>query len=158
MEVGLAPLPRGPNGGLDVSEATYAYYIVAETPHREACWEWIKFLSVHPATTRSLPAHIETAESAAFSDAVGADVAAVYRATMNNRAPAGSWLPGWMFPVRGWLIDAYEEAVQDGDVESALANAEAKFARYRQCIIDHDAFNDEAQQQACRSAAEPGQE
>jgi hypothetical protein len=153
-DVGIAPLPSGLYGSMDVSDATYAYYIVADTPQREACWAWIKFLSVHPQTTRFLPAHIETAESDAFSDAVGADVVDVYRATMNNSTPAGSWLPDWMAPAQWWLIDAYQDAVRDGDVEGALANAEAKFTRYRQCIIDHNAFEDQAQQDVCRIAVE----
>ena len=155
MEVGVAPIPKGPNGGLDASEYLYAYYILADTSQREACWDWIKFLTLHPATTVYMPAHIKTAESAAFSEAVGVDLAAVYQATMNNSVSVREWMPAWMSPARIWLIGAYQEAVSGvSNVESALANAQLKFARYRQCIIENNAFNDVAQQQACRTQSE----
>jgi hypothetical protein len=107
-----------------------------------------------------MPAHIQAAESEAYVSLVGAEMAAVFQDFLNFPAVAGApampQSPPWMRPGHDWLRDAYWEAVtSDVDVAAALANAEAKFSQYRQCVIDQDAFEDTAAWQACALSVDP---
>jgi multiple sugar transport system substrate-binding protein len=159
-EVGVISRPLGPSGYHGYAW-TWAYLIQADSPHRQACWEWIKFLSTRPeavqpvhtalrrTTQRFLPAHIETAESEAYVLQVGAEMAAVLKQYVSSgpppdATPAGEgWFSGWMAPGSYWLRDAYLEAVTgEASVTEALDNADFKFSQYRQCVIDRDAFDD----------------
>ena len=103
-----------------------------------------------------MPAHIETAESEAYTSLVGADMAAIIRNFMNfppvpDAVPIAP-SPPWMGPGYDWLHDAYREAVSgEVSVTAALAEAEAKFNQYRQCIIERDGFDDSTLWQACAS-------
>jgi ABC-type glycerol-3-phosphate transport system substrate-binding protein len=168
FDVGMASLPLGPGGYRDIYPS--AYYILADSPHREACWQWIKFLSTRPeavrsvssssrlSTARLLPAHIETAESEAFLSQIGPSMAAILHHAMSV-APAADarmtshWFSGslaWMNPGFYWLRDAYKEAVTgEASVAGALANADIKFSQYRQCVIEQDAFEDFNLRRAC---------
>ena len=165
IDVGMAAQPIGPGGyrGNTRQILPVAYHILADSPssQRQACWEWIKFLSKQPmavqaqnTTQRMMPAHIETAESEAYITLVGADMAAIIRDFMNFPPVADAVTmtppPPWMGPGHDWLRDAYREAVTgEVSVTAALAEAEAKFSQYRQCVIERDAFDNPSLWQAC---------
>jgi hypothetical protein len=60
-----------------------------------------------------------------------------------------------MRPGHDWLRDAYWQAVTgEMSVAAALAEADAKFSQYRQCIIERDGFDDSAAWSACAAEAE----
>jgi multiple sugar transport system substrate-binding protein len=170
FEVERASLPLSP-GGYHAIWPT-AYYILADspTPQRQACWEWIKFLSTQPeavrpvssdtrlSSVRVLPAHIETAESEAFLSQVGPTMAAILHHTMSAALPADSsmtsdWFFGslaWMNPGFYWLRDAYKAAATgQASVTDTLANVDTKFSQYRQCVLEQDAFEDYNLWRAC---------
>jgi ABC-type glycerol-3-phosphate transport system substrate-binding protein len=167
FEVGVAALPIGPGGyrGEIAQIMPAAYHIAAGSPstQRQACWEWIKFLTTQPTAVqvqgtsgRVMPAHIETAESEAYTSLVGADMAAIIRDFMNFPPVADATRitpsPPWMGSGYDWLRDAYREAVMgEVSVTAALAEADAKFSQYRQCIIERDGFDDSTLWQACAS-------
>jgi multiple sugar transport system substrate-binding protein len=162
LDVGVAPEPLGPTsnrGSLSID----AYYIHVDSPHPAACWEWINFLITKPAATyarpqmvRLLPSHTETAESEEYVALVGAELAAVGQAYINAPvADSFSPLPAWMGYGRTWLFHAYfDVASGESDVATALAEAEAQFSQYRQCIIERDGFDDSAAWSACAVEAE----
>ncbi len=81
MRWGMAPLPR------DAQSATVASvegtFISAQTPHPDACWQWVAFLSKQ-IPNRQTPARKSLAESTTYEQLVGSDVAAVARASMEN--------------------------------------------------------------------------
>lgn len=78
---GVVPLPRGrQSASMALVEG---YFISAETLHRDASWEWVSFLS-QQAPTRLAPVRRSLAESSAYEQQVGADVAAVTQASMEN--------------------------------------------------------------------------
>jgi ABC-type glycerol-3-phosphate transport system substrate-binding protein len=84
MNWGMVPLPR------DAQAATlafsFAHAVSAQSAHPEACWQWLVFLSGQmPA--RGVPARQSLAGSKAYSDQVGADIAAVARISMENALP-----------------------------------------------------------------------
>jgi multiple sugar transport system substrate-binding protein len=172
FEVGVAAQPIGPGGyrGAYQEIIPTAYHIAktAGSAQRQGCWEWIKFLAAQPTAVqfqtsvssgRMMPAHIRAAESEAYVSLVGEELAAVFQDFLNFPAVPGSPAippsPPWMRPGHDWLRDAYWQAVTgDVTVAEALANADARFSRYRQCVIDNDAFDDEAKWSVCAAEAE----
>jgi multiple sugar transport system substrate-binding protein len=78
---GVVPLPRGRQ------EATMAlveaYFISADTLHRDAAWQWISYLSQQPPQ-RLAPVRRSLAESSAYEQLVGADIAEVARASIEG--------------------------------------------------------------------------
>jgi ABC-type glycerol-3-phosphate transport system substrate-binding protein len=155
--IGTAPVPLGPSGSRgDLIDTVYGYYIMAGSPHREACWQWIKLLSLHPQSlsgsmNHSVPALIRTAQSAEYMAHAGEQIAAATRAYMesSNPGPRGDPVP-WFFPGNDWLRAAYRKIANgEADVATALSEADAKFSQYRQCIIERGAFNDFIEQRDC---------
>ena len=132
--------------------------ISAHTTQRQACWQWIKFLSTVDAAT-GMPARRSVAESEAYQRRVGEEVAAVYLANLNqasaSKTPAAR--PAWMSsPVTLWLGQAVSQIIRDNvSVEEALAVAQGKFEAYRNCVIDRDAFYDLTAQYDCSREVDP---
>ena len=157
-DIGTVTIPLGPSGSRGIVEsAIYAYAIFADTTEREVCWEWIKFLSLHPQASPVrggnvyFPAHIETSKSKMYLDLVGSDVAgAAYTTVNSSHVSFHAGASAWMRPGFNWLEIAYLE-VSSGevDVSSALAEADTKFTRYRECVILADAFDDLEAWQMC---------
>ena len=81
MRWGMAPLPR------DAQSATVASvegtFISAQTPHPDACWQWVVFLS-RQSPDRLIPARRSLVESAAYERRVGDDTAAVVRESVEG--------------------------------------------------------------------------
>jgi ABC-type glycerol-3-phosphate transport system substrate-binding protein len=173
FDVGVLSLPLGPSGYRGGSFSPSAYHIMADTPHRQACWEWIRFLSTRPeavqpvasasrmTTQRFLPAHIATAESEAYIIQVGEEMAAILQNFMRSAPPADQtvtpdYLSSWMSPGNFLLVEAYFEAVTgQASVTEALETADFKFDQYRQCLIDRDGFEEYSIQRACIFEVEP---
>jgi ABC-type glycerol-3-phosphate transport system substrate-binding protein len=81
MRWGVAPLPR------DQQSATMTlvagYFVSQQTEHADACWEWISYVSGE-MPNRQTPARKSLVESAEFEGRVGANIAAVARASMED--------------------------------------------------------------------------
>jgi len=99
MAWGMVPLPSDAQSWTEVVVEGYA--ISSGTEHYDACWEWIAWLS-EQVPYRFMPARRSLAESSAYEDQVGAEVAAVARASMEHAyiltPPAG--------------LDQFEEAIE----------------------------------------------
>jgi hypothetical protein len=68
----VAPLPQG---SLAASSASLeAFAISAETLHRDACWQWITYLS-RQMTYRLVPPRRSLAESEEYEQALGEEIA-----------------------------------------------------------------------------------
>lgn len=81
MNWGMVPLPRDEHAS--TLGLMMAYAASANTRHPEACWEWMTFLSeqIPPFV---LPARRSLAESTEYTDRVGAEIAAVARASIED--------------------------------------------------------------------------
>ncbi len=81
MRWGMVPLPR------DAQSATLAsiegYFVSSQAQHLDACWQWISFLS-EQTPYHLMPARKPLAESAAYEQRVGSDVAAVAWASLES--------------------------------------------------------------------------
>jgi multiple sugar transport system substrate-binding protein len=106
MAWGMVPLPS------EAQSATQAMVegmaISSSTEHHDACWEWITWLS-EQVPYRLIPARRSLAESAAYEDAVGAEIAAVARISMEH-ALIADWTVLSQFEE---AFVAYGEALQD---------------------------------------------
>ncbi len=78
---GVAPLPRGNRSA--TMALVEGYFISADTQHRDAAWQWISFLS-QQLPQRMAPVRRSLAESKEYEQQVGAEVAAVARASMED--------------------------------------------------------------------------
>jgi ABC-type glycerol-3-phosphate transport system substrate-binding protein len=163
IEVGQVPFPRGPSGYSSSLVDNYtAYFIAADTQHARPCWQWLKFLVTQPAAVSSIsnvPAHIATAESAAFADHVGAERATLLLTAIAAGSDRGTWLAQyepWLNPATIWLDTATARAARgEVDVDSALADAADKFIRYRECVIERQAFETYTEWRACALEVDP---
>jgi ABC-type glycerol-3-phosphate transport system substrate-binding protein len=81
MNWGMVPLPR------DERASTLgfgmAYAASADSQHPEACWEWMVYLS-EQISPFVMPARRSLAESAEYTNQVGAEAAAVARASIED--------------------------------------------------------------------------
>jgi ABC-type glycerol-3-phosphate transport system substrate-binding protein len=80
---GMMPLPSDARPVTGVSAE--GYVISAETQHPDACWEWITFLSQQMGGL--MPARKSLAESTAYEQQVGEEMANVTRVSMDNVLP-----------------------------------------------------------------------
>jgi multiple sugar transport system substrate-binding protein len=148
IDLGIALLPKGRRG---IAIKTFdAYYISADTPYPEACWEWIKFLS-NRITEGKVPPRRSLVESEAFREKVGEDIQAVYLEALeyddSNLSKGLEGLPGSQRAYR-FLKDVLEEIVWKGaDVHQALAEAQRKADTYVDCLRRSD--DPEAAAEAC---------
>jgi len=109
MAWGIVPLPSEAESWTEAVVEGYA--ISSSTEHLDACWEWIAWLS-EQMPYRLMPARRSLAESSAYGELVGADVATVARASMEhaffvNTAALGQF-EGAMEALGGALRDILE--------------------------------------------------
>jgi ABC-type glycerol-3-phosphate transport system substrate-binding protein len=156
LNTGVAPLPSGSNSAQGSGfQSVDGYFISSQTQARQACWEWITFLTTQPSAASGLPARQETAESDEYRQQVGEEQADAYLASISvgdrasffqRMSDEGNWL---MFASM-WLSNAYDSIVEgEMTVEEALADAQTKVDDYRTCVIANDAFEDMQALRAC---------
>jgi multiple sugar transport system substrate-binding protein len=160
LNTGVMPLPAGPNSEQGSGfQSVDGYFISAQTQAREACWEWITFLTEQPTVASGLPARQSVAESAEYRQQAGAERADAYLSSVSVGSQAsffqrmsdeGSWL--WF--ASNWLSDAYDRIInEDTTVEEALNAAQETVDAYRDCVIANDAFQDPDAQRECVTEA-----
>lgn len=162
LNIGVAPLPRGSGGAAGGSFLTSSgYFISADAEARQACWQWITFLTGQPEATTALPARRSVAESDAYRQRVGEDLAAAYRASLGDGTAPSTYQiligeDSWLGNTIIWLSSAYGQIV-DGEATAApaLAKAQDMADEYRACVVSHDALSDEKQQRACLKEVDP---
>jgi multiple sugar transport system substrate-binding protein len=162
FQTGVVPLPIKAGGeGSGSWSSVIGYFISAHTQARQACWEWITFLSASPEVTRGLPARRSVAASEAYHQRVGAERATVYLVSIaagerpsiyQTFSQAGDWLGAAVY----WIGQAYGQVIEEEvSVEQALEAAQEIADDYRACIIARDALSDLDGWQACMKEADP---
>jgi multiple sugar transport system substrate-binding protein len=159
LNTGVAPLPAGVSN-VSGSGSAFGYFISAQTEARQACWQWITFLTELPGLTQGLPARRSVAESDTYRQQVGAERAAVYLASIADSEHASvfdtmtgqGWLSGGIY----WLGRAYSQAAAgDASIEGALDDAQKIAENYRACVIAKDAVSNQEDWQACLLEVDP---
>jgi len=106
MGWGMVPLPSDAHSATQATVEGYA--ISADTENHDACWEWISWLS-EQSPYRLMPARRSLAESSDYEELVGAEVAAVARASIENALIVN---PMNLVQFEG-IMEDFEEAMQD---------------------------------------------
>jgi ABC-type glycerol-3-phosphate transport system substrate-binding protein len=160
---GVVPVPTradGTSGPWGVVANGYFIRRGADAGVRQACWEWIVFLTERPELVQGFPARRSIAESEAYRQQIGAEWAAAYLASLASIAgadePSIFVQEPWLSTARYWLIQAYDQAVQgEATVEEALDEAQRMADNYRACVIARDAFDVREEWYACVSEVDP---
>jgi ABC-type glycerol-3-phosphate transport system substrate-binding protein len=133
----IAP-PPGAGQATPESIETSGLYISAGTQQPEACWQWLKFLSNDlSALGSNFPARRSLAESQDFAQKAPEGAAAVYAAyrPLLDRAPTAGAQAASERPQVDmfWFFRAVDRALQGGDLDRELADAQAKTEQYLAC-------------------------
>jgi ABC-type glycerol-3-phosphate transport system substrate-binding protein len=154
---GVAPLPVTPYGSGWHHPGNSAYFIMKDSEHRAACWQWITFLSREYTAADGIPVRIEVAESAAYVEQVGPQAAAVYQAALASSADSFSYgYPDWMEPgYRLWYDRALEQALHGADLLLELEQSQQHWDDYRACVIATDAFDNREAWVQCAIEVDP---
>ncbi|MGD9375824.1 MAG: extracellular solute-binding protein, partial [Anaerolineae bacterium] len=160
LNVGAAPPPIRTDGTTPGSVLTSSgYFISAQTENRQACWQWITFLTSQPAAVQGLPARQSIATSDEYRQKVGASRADAYLATMGDSEEPSAfqiftdeeWLGGAIY----WYGQAFGQIIEgEASVEDALDAAQQLADDYRACVIAGGDFGQEAWQ-ACVQETDP---
>jgi multiple sugar transport system substrate-binding protein len=147
LNVGVAPLPLGPNSAEGSGyKSVDGFFISAEADARQACWSWIAFLTGQPNVGFGLPARRDVAASAAYRQAVGAERADAYIASVSSGSRASfvqrlSDDKAWIRFAYGWLSNAYERIIAgDMTVDEAMNTAQEAADVYYDCAITNNAL------------------
>jgi ABC-type glycerol-3-phosphate transport system substrate-binding protein len=148
----MAPLPEGEGGIGGSAFFCRGYFISKDTPHPQACWEWLKFLSEQLSPIEGLPPRRSLAESAEFISQVGEETARVYLVSLerieNLSSPLYEQLP-WLKRTLFWFYRAFDSIIEGEDVGTALDEAQRKAEGYIRCLESKGGFVDEEVQKAC---------
>ncbi len=128
-----------------------AAYISARTPNPEACYRWISGVARHPEVLSAMPVRRSYIDDPLVTASQGTDIVEMYRAiadalddpnTIIFPSPFnGIASPGGLV-IQLWLYRAFDMYVlQDGDLETALVDAEAFIKAYQECIADIPPFD-----------------
>ncbi|MDY7078418.1 MAG: extracellular solute-binding protein [Chloroflexota bacterium] len=149
--VSVVPPPRGDRAVVGHSPVM-AYYIAADTPHAEACWQWLKFISGHVVES-SLPLRRSLVVSNTFRELEGEQVQTAYLATFAYEdAHTFHDLQGLPYSGRAyvWLEKALGEILWHGaDAQAALSQAQRKAEAYLDCLRQRPDSENEASAEAC---------
>ncbi len=164
IEVGVAPMPRGP--GRVASFALMAYYISAQTEHPQACWEWLKFLTEQPtlfslysATQTGLPPRRSVAESSSYEEQVGQAAAAAYRTAIEQGDHLAALAPVMSrleitYPLE-WFGGAVQAVTEGEDAASVLSEAQHRAEAYVGCLATRQNLEGEEPAKACLREVDP---
>jgi len=159
LNVGVAPVPAGAGWSAGTYIGVSGYFISAHTEARQACWEWMTYLTEQPEAAWAVPARRSVVQSEAYRQQVGAERAAAYEASVAGvDGPFGSQFGGqsWLMFAMVWLFRAHNQVVEgETSVEEALDAAQRTFDVFRACLIAQDAFSDQEQWLACLGGADP---
>ncbi len=157
MGVGETTFPRGPNGNsISSSLGVTALFIHVDSSQPAACWEWFKFLTQSPIVSEGgLPARKSNATSPAFAAQVGSKRMTLYDVLL-NQADMEAVNRSSIWQAELWWLFAYRDVTLNGiPVEEALAQRQNRFDLFLACVIDNDASEDAAKEQACYREADP---
>ncbi|NOK58404.1 MAG: hypothetical protein GFH27_549279n210 [Chloroflexi bacterium AL-W] len=139
VEAAVAPLPGGTaDNRADDVVVTTGLYIAADTPHTDACWQWLRYLS---ADTTSLgggfPARTDVASPASETQPAGqAEIDTIYQEALAQPTQG----EGQTFFLRDpdldpfWFYQALDRALQGASLEQELTNAQQLTEAHLACV------------------------
>jgi ABC-type glycerol-3-phosphate transport system substrate-binding protein len=150
-EWGYSTLPVAPGARTLPQALATGLYISAETEQRQACWQWITFLT-RQDPGGGVPAYIPVAESEEFRLRAGAaaDLMLQTATQMGEQMVAQSlnwmYLPGYVrspnwLNMQGWYQIALTRMLEEEiSAEEALAATQAEFDAFYRCVVELELF------------------
>jgi ABC-type glycerol-3-phosphate transport system substrate-binding protein len=136
----ITALPKGTQGAAATNMLVSGLYISGSSQNTQACWDWIQFLSTRlDAINRAdFPARSSLAQSEDFLSQALPGAEAVYQAYQPVlEQPTTDTLPDIFTDPQFdpfWLYRAIDRAMQGGNLEQELQNAEMLTRQYYDCI------------------------
>jgi ABC-type glycerol-3-phosphate transport system substrate-binding protein len=138
FEVGAAPLPAGA-----VPLAAFlpqALFISAQTPHPDACWDWISFLSAQPEAVSWLPVRRDLAASEAWREQAGTEAAHAWLTILDRgKTNQRLWALSTAYYALYWFDEAFADVLAGARPAAALAEAQGKAAAFADCMASSEA-------------------
>ncbi len=137
--VGVAPPPLGGDGVSPSYVNVRGFYIAANTEHADTCWTWMKYLSEDATLAQnSFPARLSVARSPDVVDQMEPGQSEAYEsyiAALERPAPENpNRLPDKEKFDTYWFFRAVDRALQGGDLEQELAEAQQLTEQFLTCV------------------------
>jgi ABC-type glycerol-3-phosphate transport system substrate-binding protein len=138
LDEGVLPLPAIDANFYGIGWSNpQALYISAESDVKQACWDWIRFLSDQPNIFDSVPVRKSILSSPSYAAAVGDDLAAVYKISMANATFRGG-INVVTRPIDGWVTQSLQSLVAGENPEIVLTDAQWKAENFVDCLAEHN--------------------
>jgi ABC-type glycerol-3-phosphate transport system substrate-binding protein len=158
--IGYVPLPVGQGGRSHLSyQSMSGYFISAEanTESRQACWQWMTYLTGQPDVDAGLPARQTTSTSVGQigTERATAWLQSVQMATQpaisQQLAQGNSWLLlPFVTPDDSLFAQLISQIVNDGNgVAQALTTTQEQLNTYIKCVQENSALTTNDGQLAC---------
>jgi multiple sugar transport system substrate-binding protein len=158
FEYGFAPMPLTPEGKGYGQLSFSGYFITAEAAHPRACWDWLIFLTERPGETGGLPARRSVAESEAFRQQVGEELADVYQFVISHGQEAAR-LPvdeiGQIGISEYWFYAAYDRIIEGEEAKTALAWAQDMAEDFAACLASREDLEGQELISTCAAQVDP---
>jgi ABC-type glycerol-3-phosphate transport system substrate-binding protein len=129
----VAPIPLAGVGLTTEDVGVSGLYIKVVTPHAQACWQWLVALSGGDAAVSSGSNYsLRLAARSTNTDSEQQALATLYRTALNQPAGFTPTVPLWLDPF--WFYRAVDRAVQGGDLERELQEAQTLTEAHLACI------------------------
>ncbi len=161
--VGYVPLPMAADGRALLSTRSISGYFIstqANAAQRQACWQWLTYLTTRPDADVGLPARISTAISSEYTQLVGAERAAAQLVAV--AAGQDGTLSAPLEQENAWLFLPFSTPtnnlsaqlltriiVNQVPVAQALADAQEQLDTYRQCVLESSSTSVPGGQLSC---------
>ncbi|MBZ0277989.1 MAG: extracellular solute-binding protein [Anaerolineae bacterium] len=140
--------------GTQYTAASYnvgAAYISSKSASPDACYRWMSSVARHPELLSAMPVRRSYIDDPAVAASQGQDVVAMYHAiadTLDNPntiifpSPFNALSSPGGLVIQVWLYRAFDTYVlHDGDLETALTDAQAFIQAYQGCVADIPPFD-----------------
>jgi multiple sugar transport system substrate-binding protein len=158
FEFGFAPLPLAPQGGGYRQIYFSGYFIAADAANPKACWDWLVFLTENPPAQGGLPPRRSVAESEAFRQQVGEEIADVYQFAISHSqelAASPTDERSRIGTSTYWLYTAYDRILAGEDAETALAWAQDMAEAFGACLASREDLEGQESIKTCATQVDP---
>lgn len=158
FEFGFVPLPLSPEGKGYRQISFSGYFISVDAAHPRACWDWLVFLTGRPGEWGGLPARRSIAESEAFRQQVGEELADAYQFAMahgQDLATQQADKDSQIGLSRYWFYAAYDRIIAGEETETTLAWAQDMAEAFSVCLASREDTESQELLKTCVTEADP---
>ena len=158
FEFGFVPLPLSPEGKGYRQISFSGYFISVDAAHPRACWDWLVFLTGRPGEWGGLPARRSIAESEAFRQQVGEELADAYQFAMAHSQDLATQQADEDSRIglsRYWFYAAYDRIIAGEETETTLAWAQDMAEAFSVCLASREDPESQELLKTCVTEVDP---